>query len=761
MDPLKHTALNLVRGMSALLGTRITTTKTYADGSTLDYLGYDPSTASLLDVAYGLMNLLSYPNMDELLDVVETIVRDHEPEGARLLEAVFAAADLAKGFPGAKLVDGSTLYDDLVPVIMQILAEPGMAEELMRALENPAVATLAQDFGSLMSFATDIEYDTSTAYQHDCNPGCNDLIDGPTGGAANMGNQPVDYTQPDSDLGGVYNRSEFERILHLVADSDGVTLCNKDSPTFNLHGIPIIGSISVGASDSPCELFQIDDLAVFYVDSIVGAANLVINNPHVLGIPLPITLSDSQLEDQSYINGFTSHPTPQALGRVLLMNPPPDFISGVMDPAVDKDGNLFVAAHEGTLQLFDYLDIFPALAPIVQVFVNHGQEHLFVETMVVLHNHWPSRASINTQYTNPASANYAFASDIHSYEPLLGQILFNGDLWPALTEGAPVIDSVRAWTGRYAPEVLTDEARFLFNFDPNLANRAGQYSTTREDGVPVSEYSPWYVLADAEKTKRAQLAASGSEGQLWLDSLSQVIDVLARGENAGGTWRFRNPRFRGVSIALIDFLRDRLSSHGLAGDTTTWARQTLPTDLQDVTMNPAFAGAADFVLALSAKPEAQASIEDLLSFLTTESSGDPFTINLAMAADMAQLFLDDGDLIPIAHTAGRAIDPDLDQGLVASNLKFMQTARHADTNGVLAGLIADIAGNLTPDQTALSEIVDSISDVNRMNPYTDQGKPMTSADYQSVLSAAATFLNDEKRGLVKFIHIVQNRHVTQ
>ena len=46
-----------------------------------------------------------------------------------------------------------------------------------------------------------------------------------------------------------------------------------------------------------------------------------------------------------------------------------------------------------------------------------------------------------------------------------------------------------------------------------------------------------------------------------------------------------------------------------------------------------------------------------------------------------------------------------------------------------------------------------------MSPAIDLGKPMTQEDYRAVLRGTAAFLLEEKRGLMKFVHIVENRHV--
>ena len=89
MDPAKGTALDFLRGSSALLGTRvIDAVHKYSDGSMITYRGYDDAKSPLLDMAYGVMTLLADRNLPDTLSFVHTLLADHESEAARLLESI-------------------------------------------------------------------------------------------------------------------------------------------------------------------------------------------------------------------------------------------------------------------------------------------------------------------------------------------------------------------------------------------------------------------------------------------------------------------------------------------------------------------------------------------------------------------------------------------------------------------------------------------------------------------------------------------------
>ncbi|HKA90772.1 MAG TPA: hypothetical protein VKE22_24085 [Haliangiales bacterium] len=738
LSPSRGTGLDLLRASAVLLGARRTTTRAYAHAAPLTYRGFDASGAALLDMIYAYLDLLADPGIDDTLGLLRALVADHEHEASRLLEAILATNDLGKQFPGAALEPGSPLYDDLVPVANQILAVPGLAEDVLRALEAPETRDLAARFGELMTYKDRIDFDPSTQ--------------------ATIGSfrTPVDRTATDSG----FNRSLFQRILHLIHDSDGHAICNKDGAIIRLFGIPL--SLPYNA----CDLMRIDDLAVFYVQSIAYAKDA---QGRVLydsdGRPLPKALlplnlpswmrpltTDGLLEFSSGIDGFRWHPTPQALNRVLFLDPSPSFIASVLDPPTCADGDRYIDQHPGSLAALELKDTYAPIRPLVQAFADHDAEHLFVAVLSVLHKHWPSRRSLQHQHTNPVGYGYAWQSNVASYEPLIARMIADAKLWPAITESAATVDAIVV-NGKNAPAVLASHGRWVFGPRPGLAKRGGATTTTTEDGRPVATLSPWHLLADAYKAKRAALAAAGDEGKLWDRAGGEVLDLLARGDATGGGWRFRNPRFRGMTLLLIDFLRGRVAAH--RGTLDDWLHREMPARVEEVMTGPVYAGAADFVLSLSSAPSARAALESLGQHLL--SGGEPTDVTLTVAGDLLQWFADDPDLVPLVHMAGKALDPA--GGLVDAHLTFLAKARAVDTRTVVATVLSNLFDQPGPGLTADAAIVDAICDVNRTSPVADRGKPLGADDYGRVFDVVGTFLSDEKRGLRRFVDIVEDRHL--
>jgi hypothetical protein len=748
-DPQKGTALDLLRGASVLMGPRQLVTRAYNNGESIEYRGYDTSDAPILDMVHGYLSLMTDPNIYDVLALSREIFTNHEQSIARILEALVDTARVGDAHPEAVIPTTSPLFDDLVPVIRQILDKPALARGLMRALENTQVAELGKRFRDYMKYKD----------QFTINPN-NQAVVGSF-------STPVDRNKSDSG----YDRSLWQRLLHLIADSDKAVLCNKDGAKVDLPGT----GIGIAYYDE-CKLLRIDNLAVFYVQSIAYAkdsnGNVIIGgngkplpkarfpfnlDDNRLGLPIAWAVSDDTLENESGIEGFRFNPTPEALNRTLFLQPMPTFLSNAMDPAKCKDGDLFTSAHGGTLPVWEKDGFYDQIRPIVQVFADNNAEQLFVDMMVVLHKHWPSKDSITHQTTNPNGHGYAWGSGAVSYEPLLVDVLERDKLLPALVYTASDLNSITT-NGKSMPRIATEAARYMLTPQSGLAKRDGSTSTTTSDGETVATLSPWHLLADAYQAKRARLDAAGAEGGTWPSATSNLVDVLIRADavpNLG--WTFRNPRFRGISVGLINFLEKRLQAHDSASDRTDWLLTQLPNRAEEILSSPLFAGAADFFLSLQASPEARQQIEALAAYLVNEVNyNDAFMTSLSAAADMLQLALDDRDILPIARVVGEALKPE--RGWLNTHLEWVKKVRHSDANQALVRMLRNLYTEHRPGHTAVSDLIDGISEVKRADPWEDLGKDYTAADYKALLLGVAGFLDEEKRGLRKFIRIIESRN---
>ncbi len=768
-DPQKGTAFDLTRGASALVGARMEQTRSYGNGESLTYRGYDVATSPLLDMTYGYLSMLRDPAITDTLALATTLLSTREADVARLAEVFISAARKGDNHPEAVIPATAPMWDDLIPVFRQILARPALVTALLAAMERPEVAQLGERFRKFMAYKD----------RFDINPS-NQTV---TGSFATA----VDRSRPDSG----FDRSIFQRILHVIADSNNAVACNKAGARVV---DPFVG-ITLGTYNQ-CELFRVDNLATFYLQSIAYAkngsgqyicetnagafdstttaatpqgcvsqgrrpqpkANFNYNWGGVVSFSLDTFGGDQFLEDTVGIVGMRTHPTPNALNRVLFLDPTPAYLNNIIDPMRDREGDLYKAQHAGTLPVWEVDGFYDQLRPVVQAFADNNSEQLFIDVMVALHKHWATRNSVTHQSVDPVAAGYVFGSGAMTYEALMVDILQDGSLMGALTATAPILNAVTA-NGKSYEDIVRVAASYLMTPRAGLADRQGRTATTTSNGVAVTTMSPWHLLADAYNRKRDRLGQAGAEGEAWTESVSEVVDVLTRGADVPGQgWRFKNPRTRGVLLAVVDLLQRRIAAHDGTGDRVAWLTQELPGDLEAKLTSPVFAGAADFIVSLQATPETRLQLESLMQYLVDEAtSSESFVTSLTAIADLAQIALDDRDLVPIARVIGEAIAPE--RGWLDAQLEFVKGARASDANQALARMMVNLYSEHRPGRTAVGDLIDGLSEVLRARPYDDLGARYAADDYRAVLTGVADFLDEEKRGLRKFIAIIRSRNL--
>ena len=225
---------------------------------------------------------------------------------------------------------------------------------------------------------------------------------------------------------------------------------------------PFIG-ITLGTYNE-CALFRVDNLALFYLQSMAYAknasgqylcetdagefagtttaatpegcvsqgrrprpkANFNYNWGGVVSFSIDTFGGDQFLEDTVGIDGMRSHPTPEALNRVLFLNPTPAYLTNIIDPLRDREGDLYQSQHAGTLPVLEKDGFYAQMRPVVQAFADQNAEQVLVDLLAVLHKHWATRSSTNHQSASPASPGYVWGSGAMKYEELIADILADG-----------------------------------------------------------------------------------------------------------------------------------------------------------------------------------------------------------------------------------------------------------------------------------------------------------------------------------------------
>jgi hypothetical protein len=257
---------------------------------------------------YATGQILADPTTDQTLAFAKTIVQDHPNDLARLVGDMLWAKKAADQNTTAKMPPTSTLWDEFIDVTIQVSDEPGLLEDVIRAFGDDATLPLAGAFASEMANKDHFSYDRTNLNGPPVNYGA-DWASPPTATpTATPAHTPVDRTKRDTGD----NRSQFQKFVQVLADTNGVTVCNKDGAVLHGRGLQflpipglsmIIPPANVDApagpanaanpiplkwfippllkshygtktSWAPCELLKIENVATFYLDAILGLASI-------------------------------------------------------------------------------------------------------------------------------------------------------------------------------------------------------------------------------------------------------------------------------------------------------------------------------------------------------------------------------------------------------------------------------------------------------------------------------------------------------
>jgi hypothetical protein len=339
-DPAMHheTLMDALAGAYVVVGPKLgspAAQKTYADGTTLAYDGFDTGHSPLVDLVYAVGQTLADSSTDAAVTAAAWLFTNDEADLAEATDAALRIKKTSDAHPEAVLQPTSMLWDDLIDVLAQIAdvtddaGHPVLLEEMLAGLADPAASSLSSTLVPLVSNRDAIDYD-----RRDVNgPPMN--VSAFLSGAAPQ--TPVDRTQSDAG----FNRSVFQRFLALIHDTRGVSVCNRPGAHVKaLMTVPVFGgTVDVSIPDSPlvepfwgktsfgeCEVFKMDDMATFYVQAIAGQAQYVLRDK-LLRDGLPIDPADTAttvqlLEQSSALTGYQPPGTTDPSLRTGFWTPP-------------------------------------------------------------------------------------------------------------------------------------------------------------------------------------------------------------------------------------------------------------------------------------------------------------------------------------------------------------------------------------------------------------------------------------------------------
>ena len=558
-----ETVMDLLGGFSVISGKRQDgkdSLRTYGDKQ-LAYRGIREEQSPLLDLVYAVGQILADPTTDDTLALLQKLAQDKPQVLARLVGAGFRIKDLANQHPEASIPAQSTLWDEVLDVLVKITAakNPNLAESIIRAFGDDRTLDLAKAGAAYMEMRDQLTYDRYNLNGTPYNQTTNKVETLTT---------PVDRSKPDTGD----NRSVFQRFNQTLHDANGLSICTKpgavahivwkgvalDFPSFAAQAACFTLGADVPKSPQPvCGLFRIENIAHDLIDAVLGQVKLDIRDDclrKLVDSPLTgiVGGADAFLEEVSGIKGFNTKPSVQGISRIVFFDLPHDssagdtlnlktrnFLRDLFDPAqslvcpalpfTDTDGHVLnlrtCASFDDTIRGRDRDALFPleqlnfleAAKPLAKAFADNDANLLFVDLFDALHVHWGSGQQSAKECDKSAprtDARWCSQDGAVTYEPLIAEAL-KTDLFAAMHDGVKELSAItiphcdardaKGVCTKTTPcdgvKVLAEAVRAMADpaRNPGLKQRNGDAGVTRNDGTKNVQVSPIYLLIDALK----------------------------------------------------------------------------------------------------------------------------------------------------------------------------------------------------------------------------------------------------------------------
>ncbi len=643
---------------------------------------YPSANSPLLELLHAAGHAVKPTDLPDLLSLGQTLLSDHmDTTGWNILE-LEAQLDIIDRYENLNLEADTTLFDDLTVWARKVLAVPGLAEAMVDVLRSPAVAKLPEAGRLMMNYKKE-RITHEDAVQNRI------FVERVDRGQADVAN----------------NQSLQQRLFHLIHDTKGA----KYTP--ELIGIPL-GFI-----------FEIEDLAEFYILSIIGESSIPGLVSTLTGLseqPTPEELAEFINEDQTFGNPVGNE------GREVRRN----------------DGDtLFAATSSG---------ITDALAPFVRLFYDRDRMDLLFDLLEILHLHWASAEGGTYQNTNRGQPMYSKLSGIRRFEPMLVEILQNTKLVPAVQKLLNETRGLRV-SNRSADYLLVATARHIFTVDRELHTRAGN-SEVRIDGKRITALSPFDLLRAAAEQVDNRLRTRPSRYTAWQEVTDTLIDLFLETQRTGAeSGELKNPRALPITLAVLDFLEGRARHHAQVGDLDSWVRTEMLGHVEDLMTSEELPALIDLLYAIEEDPEINTQIEGLRDELLADDRG--FADLLVIAGNSLQALQDQSITISLLNFLGKEMNPEKD--LLFRGVDFAQTALELDPDEHVLEVIRRAIEPRPQGGIYAYGIFSAITQAQRNNPLKTQDP--TAEDFARVTKKIYQFMLDGEHGLEKFYELVEER----
>jgi hypothetical protein len=644
---------------------------------------YSAEDSPILDLVHAVEQTANMRELPDLLELLRILLEQHEGTLSWLLLEVEAQNEVADHH-AVGLERGSSFFNDLLGWIRKVLREPGLAEEILEAIQDPVFDNLSPSTSLLLGYKKDLITEADVAN-------------------GTVFTTLVDRTQPD--MRG--NQSIQQRMLHLMYDTRGARYVPE------LIGIPI-GFI-----------FQIDDLAEFYILSIIGEAEI----PSLV----------------SSLTGLSERPTPEELA--VFLNQDQTFGNPVGHEGVDvkdNDGDTLYA-----IPASGFVDV---LRPLVRIFHDRGQLPLLMDLFEILHLHWASKEGNDFQNQNADDPRYSKLSGIARYEPLLIETFQTTHVLDAVRRLLIETEALRLDSGRDTSQMLLAVARKLLTKDGDLENRQGERQVII-DGERITPLSPFDLIRASMNDLDRVVGRSAETQAEWDEVTTALTDVLLDFVRTGPeSGQIENRRAIPVLLLLLSFFEDRARLHHTSDAAlSAWITGEAFAGFEETITGEGLPATIDLLFTLDENEQLDAAFTGLRDQLFDEQEG--FGDLLATLGDGLQAAKDGRIAIGTIHFLGRELDPGNDLLFQAGTLT--QRSLALDEEEFMLEVLRRSIDARPAGSLFVYGLTAAIRQANRNNPL-EYGTP-SADDLRAISTVVSRYLVDDQHGMEKFYELVKYR----
>lgn len=668
------------------------------------------------------VKLMKGPRLYEVLKLFARITEKEEKQLAATLSLFEQIGSLSNQYK-TQVNPDTALFNDLLPFIQELVATPGMLEDLLKALQTPGTADKLKASALLLMRHTK-EKILSADYESFRKGNKKAIFD-----------KLVDFALPDRPG----NRSLFQRMLHMLNDFNRLEYRSK---------IKALGGISI-----PFIEMRVSNMALAYLRSLIGKQSAW-DMLYVNGKPIEDgTLKDAFKKSLPEM-GLSENPTPEELAifvnRELVFKQVPLLgpikVDLTLEPVKCKEGYP-VTDHHGELLLAGLASGLigndgGALKPIALVFDKYNKLDRLLDLFAVFHKHWGS--SDNQEKTTDGKPTYVQPpSNLRSTEQLLIKTLEETELLVRLNAFGKILLELKLSDEPNAPKGITSFQRYL----SYIFGGPGKPRSETPLGPLLDTFTAIDKALQGDQKRRARIA--------WESAIDALYDLLLQVEGKGDQAQFKNRRAPIVLVSLLNYLSEEVKKRDLAGQ---WAPDLskMQSDLETLLTDPLVPRLFDLIETLVD----DRVLLDLTTQLLTHALPDPktkpnqFGEFLSLTATLLSPTPDDIG-VPLGRFLGEFLSSR--QGMLTRTMHFLQRALPLDTGNQLPALMGrSVAIHETQNTLRAAFMLDLMKTMWRQQP--NATAPLGDDDYSQIFQRMGTYLLDGQHGVEKLYQIIQQRN---